>query len=70
MLSTENVAIVIPALDEEAALRQLLPEIPQDVARWIIVADNGSTDATAAVARAAGAIVVSEPRRGYGRNCL
>ena len=70
MLSTENVAIVIPALDEEAALRQLLPEIPQDVARWIIVADNGSTDATAAVARAAGAIVVSEPMRGYGRNCL
>ena len=31
MLSTENVAIVIPALDEEAALRQLLPEIPQDL---------------------------------------
>lgn len=66
----ENVAIVIPALDEEAALRQLLPEIPQDFARWVIVADNGSTDATAAVARAAGAIVANEPKRGYGRNCL
>ncbi len=70
MIPVENVAIVIPALDEEAALRQLLPEIPQDFARWIIVADNGSTDATAVVARAAGAIVASEPRRGYGRNCL
>lgn len=66
----ENVAIVIPALDEEVALRQLLPEIPQDFARWIIVADNGSTDATAIVASAAGAIVASEPRHGYGRNCL
>ncbi len=70
VMPVENVAIVIPALDEEAALRQLLPEIPQDFARWIIVADNGSTDATATVASAAGAIVASEPRRGYGRNCL
>jgi glycosyltransferase involved in cell wall biosynthesis len=69
-MSTEKVAIVIPALNEEEALRHLLPEIPGDLARWIIVADNGSTDATAAVTRAAGAIVASEPRRGYGRNCL
>ena len=36
----------------------------------VIVADNGSTDGTAAVAEAAGARVVSEPRRGYGRACL
>jgi glycosyltransferase involved in cell wall biosynthesis len=35
----------------------------------VIVADNGSTDATAAQAVAAGARVVSEPRRGYGRAC-
>ncbi len=70
MRPVEDVAIVIPALDEEAALRQLLPEIPQDFARWVIVADNGSTDATVAVARAAGAIVASEPKRGYGCNCL
>ena len=32
--------------------------------------DNGSTDATAAVARGAGAEVVTEPRRGYGAACL
>jgi len=69
-MSTEKVAIVIPALNEEEALRHLLPEIPVDIARWIIVADNGSTDGTAAVASAAGAIVASEPNRGYGRNCL
>src|SRR5437763_7973172 len=69
-MSTGKVAIVIPALNEEAALRHLLPEIPGDFAQWIIVADNGSTDHTAAVARAAGAVVASEPTRGYGRNCL
>lgn len=69
-MSTEKVAVIIPALNEEAALRHLLQEIPGDFAQWIIVADNGSTDGTAAVARAAGAVVASEPRRGYGRNCL
>ena len=56
-MTTEKVAIVIPALNEEAALRRLLVEIPTDIAQWIIVVDNGSTDATADVARAAGATV-------------
>jgi glycosyltransferase involved in cell wall biosynthesis len=65
-----NIAIVIPALNEEAALRQLLTEIPPAFAQWIVVVDNGSTDRTAAVARAANAVVVSEPERGYGRACL
>lgn len=67
--SRGQVAIIIPALNEEDALQCLLREIPQDAARWIIVIDNGSTDRTAEVARAAGAIVVSEPQRGYGRAC-
>ncbi len=69
-MSTDKVAIVIPALNEESALRHLLPEIPHAATQWIIVADNGSTDSTIAVAERAGAIVVSEPMRGYGRNCL
>jgi glycosyltransferase involved in cell wall biosynthesis len=67
---TEKVAIIIPALNEEAALRHLLAELPQNFAQWIIVVDNGSTDGTAAVAQQAGAIVASEPVRGYGRACL
>jgi len=67
---TEKVAIVIPALNEEAALHHLLAEIPLNFAQWVIVVDNGSTDATAAVAQRSGAIVASEPRRGYGRACL
>jgi glycosyltransferase involved in cell wall biosynthesis len=67
---TEKVAIVIPALNEEAAIHQLLAELPQDFAQWVIVVDNGSTDATATVARNFGAIVTNEPIRGYGRACL
>jgi glycosyltransferase involved in cell wall biosynthesis len=69
-MTGENIAIIIPALNEEHALQQLLAEIPQDFARWTIVVDNGSTDRTAAVAQVAGAIVVSEPTRGYGRACF
>ncbi len=67
---TEKVAIVIPALNEEAAIHQLLAELPQDFAQWVIVVDNGSTDATATVAQRSGAVVASEPMHGYGRACL
>jgi glycosyltransferase involved in cell wall biosynthesis len=69
-MTSDNIAIIIPALNEEDALQQLLAELPRDFAQWIIVVDNGSTDRTAAVARSAGAIVASEPTRGYGRACL
>ena len=68
-MTTEKVAIVIPALNEEAALPPLLAEIPPDIAQYILVVDNGSTDATATVAEKAGATVVSESVRGYGRAC-
>jgi glycosyltransferase involved in cell wall biosynthesis len=66
---TERVALVIPALNEEAALHCLLAELPPNFAQWVIVVDNGSTDATAAVAHRSGAVVASEPLRGYGRAC-
>ena len=48
----------------------MIAEIPAELKACVIVVDNGSTDATAAVARAAGAEVVSQPVRGYGRACL
>ncbi|NOY93196.1 MAG: glycosyltransferase family 2 protein [Deltaproteobacteria bacterium] len=64
------VDVVIPALDEEQALPEVLREIPASIVRQVVVADNGSTDRTAEVARAAGAVVVSEPERGYGAACL
>ena len=69
-MTAEKVAIVIPALNEEAAIHQLLAELPQNFAQWVIVVDNGSTDATAIVAQKSGAIVTTEPIRGYGRACL
>lgn len=68
-MATNNVAVVIPALNEEEALHHLLLELPSHLVQWIIVVDNGSTDATASVAQAASAIVVSEPVRGYGQAC-
>ena len=64
-----RVAVVIPALDEEEAIGLVLKEIPP-VATEVVVVDNGSRDRTAEVARAAGARVVVEPRRGYGQACL
>ena len=62
-------AVVIPALNEAGNIRSLVQEVRQVVPAHIIVADNGSTDDTAGEARAAGAIVVSELRRGYGYAC-
>jgi glycosyltransferase involved in cell wall biosynthesis len=64
-----RIAVIIPAVDEEAAIGLVLAEIPAGVAE-VIVVDNGSRDRTAEVARAAGARVVHEPRRGYGQACL
>jgi len=64
-----RITVVIPALDEADSVGKVVEAIPRWVDR-VIVVDNGSTDGTGAVAEAAGAEVVSEPRRGYGRACL
>lgn len=70
--SPENISIdvVIPALNEEESLPRVLAEIPDAWVRRVIVVDNGSSDQTASVARAAGATVVTQPQRGYGAACL
>jgi glycosyltransferase involved in cell wall biosynthesis len=56
--------LILPCRDEARALLDLLPRIPTDIA--VVVVDNGSTDATADVAAALGAQVVSETTPGYG----
>lgn len=61
---------MIPALNEEAALPYVLADLPADIVEEVVVIDNGSSDRTAEVARAAGATVLNEPRRGYGWACL
>ncbi len=62
-----TVDVVLPCLNEEAALAWVLERIP-DGYRPIVV-DNASTDRTAEIARALGAEVVTEPRRGFGAAC-
>ncbi len=64
-----NADAVIPALNEAAAIGEVLGSIPASLIRRVVVCDNGSTDGTAEVARARGALVVHEPRRGYGAAC-
>jgi glycosyltransferase involved in cell wall biosynthesis len=63
------VSVVIPALNEAENIAGVVREMPWDLIRECIVVDNGSTDATASEAKAAGARVVSQPQRGYGRAC-
>ena len=62
-------ALIIPALDEELAIGPLLDELDRAVVDVVIVGDNGSRDATAAVARGRGAMVVHVGERGYGAAC-
>ena len=60
--------VILPVLDEAAAIPGVLAAMP-DGYRPIVV-DNGSTDASAAIAEEFGAEVVSEPRRGFGAACF
>jgi glycosyltransferase involved in cell wall biosynthesis len=66
---TPGTAVVIPTLNEEASIGGVIRALPRDWASRVIVADGGSTDATVARARDAGADVIAVGR-GYGRACL
>lgn len=62
-------AVIIPAFNEAESLSYLIPRIPSEVGR-VIVVDNASTDKTAKIASDLGADVVSELRQGYGNAVL
>jgi len=65
------VSVIIPALNEEEPIANVVREcLATNIPSEIIVVDNGSDDRTADRAREAGAKVVGESRRGYGRACL
>lgn len=66
-----RVVVIIPCLDEEAVIGRVVAEMRrQALVERVIVVDNGSTDNSARVAEDAGAHVIAEPQRGYGRACL
>jgi glycosyltransferase involved in cell wall biosynthesis len=64
-----KVAAIIPARDEAGCIAALVAETRAQAVDEVVVVDNGSRDGTAALASRAGARVVAEPRRGYGRAC-
>ena len=59
-------SVVIPTLNEGKSIGGVLDEIPEGVLEVLIV-DGNSADDTQDVARAKGARVIAEPRKGYGR---
>ena len=69
MAQVPVVVAIIPARNEEGAIGKVVAALPRDLVRRVIVVDNGSTDRTADVARAAGATVVPLTQPGYGRAC-
>jgi glycosyltransferase involved in cell wall biosynthesis len=64
-----RIAAIIPVLDEEGAIGPVLAAMPREWVDEIVVVDGGSHDRTVAVATAAGARVILEGERGYGRAC-
>ena len=65
-----EIIVIIPALDEERAIGNVLAHIPSNIVSEIVVVDNNSSDATAKIALGLGATVVHESRKGYGFACL
>jgi glycosyltransferase involved in cell wall biosynthesis len=61
------VSAIIPCLDEEAAIGQVVTAVLAQNVSEVVVVDGGSRDRTTERAEAAGARVIEEPRRGYGR---
>jgi glycosyltransferase involved in cell wall biosynthesis len=65
-----RVSVIIPTHNEARAIGRVLADLPADLVTEVIVVDSNSTDGTPEIAGRAGARVVSEQRRGYGRACL
>ena len=65
-----KISVIIPALDEEESIGQVLNDIPGEIVEEVIVVDNGSSDNTVTVSKGLGANVIQEPLKGYGAACL
>ena len=66
MYKGRKITVVIPCLNEEKGIQEVLAKIPDSIDE-VIVVDNGSTDGTGDIARCMGAKVIQEQMRGYGR---
>ncbi len=66
MYRDHSVSLIVPCYNEETGIARVLKKVPQFIDE-IIVVDGGSTDRTEQIARVAGADVIVEHRRGYGR---
>jgi glycosyltransferase involved in cell wall biosynthesis len=64
-----QISVVIPALNEAESIGEVLAGIPSSSDLEVLAVDGGSSDDTVAIAEAAGARVINEPRRGYGQAC-
>jgi glycosyltransferase involved in cell wall biosynthesis len=65
-----RVLVIIPAFNEARSIGLVVGDLPADLIEEVVVVNNASTDETEANARAAGATVLREARRGYGWACL
>jgi len=65
-----RVSVIIPTHNEAQAIGHVLADLPDDIVTEVLVVDSNSTDGTAEIAKSMGALVLREPRRGYGRACL
>ena len=69
MIAGKKVVVVLPAYNAERTLRRTWSEIPHDVVDQVILTDDASRDATAALAREIGiTTLVHDRNRGYGGN--
>ena len=67
MYKGQRITVIIPCLNEEQGIAEILKSMP-DFVDEVIVVDNNSTDRTSDVARSLGAMVIREEVRGYGRS--
>jgi len=65
-----RVSVIIPTHNEAQSIALVLADLPSDLTTEVIVVDSNSSDGTAEIAARMGALVIQEPRRGYGRACL
>ncbi len=66
----QKISVIIPVLNEEESIGKVISDLPREYLDKIVVVDNGSEDNSVKIAADHGAIVLSEPERGYGAACL